>query len=161
MQVELLPEHRWLQQLVGEWTSESECSPGPGQPAEIYRGTETVRSLEGVWVVCEGSCPMPDGRTSQSVMSLGYDPDKKTFVGTFIASMMSTLWVYEGGELDVSKKRLALRASGPSFLDPTKTANYVDTIELRDDGTRTLASKVQGQDGAWTSFLTVTYRRKK
>ncbi len=40
---------------------------------------------------------MPDGSTSRSIMTLGLiDPQQKRFVGTFIASMMTHLWVYNG-----------------------------------------------------------------
>ena len=47
-------EHQWLQQLVGKWTSETECSMGPDQPAMKTNGKETVRSLGGLWTIGEG-----------------------------------------------------------------------------------------------------------
>lgn len=59
MKTEPQKEHQWLQQLVGEWTYESECSMEPGKPPEKCTGSESVRSLGGLWVLCEGRGEMP------------------------------------------------------------------------------------------------------
>jgi hypothetical protein len=156
MHAEPHKEHKWLEQLVGEWTSEMEGSGGPDQPPVKHTGTETVRSLN-VWVVCEGE--MPGEVSMKTVLTLGYDPAKKKFVGTFIGSMMTHLWVYEG-ELDASGKVLTLDADGPSFTDPTGTAKYKDTIEIVSPDHRTLSSRFLGEDGQWHHFMTAHYRRK-
>src|SRR3712207_1742920 len=96
----LLPEpqaaHQWLQHLVGEWTLEGEATMGPGQPPAPFRGTERVRSLGGLWFLAEGEGDMPGGGTATTLMALGYDPNKGRYVGTFIGSMMTHLWVYDG-----------------------------------------------------------------
>ena len=47
-------EHLWLQRLVGEWSVESECLTGPDQPPMKWTGTETGRSLGGLWTVGPG-----------------------------------------------------------------------------------------------------------
>jgi len=151
-------EHKWLEQLVGEWTSEMEGSGGPDQPPMKHTGTETVHTLT-LWVQCEGVMPMPDGIAMRTVMTLGYDTAKKKFVGTFIGSMMTNLWVYEG-ELDASGKVLTLDAEGPSFADPTKMAKYKDTVEMISPDHRTLSSRFQAEDGTWHHFMTAHYRRK-
>lgn len=157
MQVEPQAEHKWLRQLVGEWAYETEASMGPGQPPQKFTGTETVRSLGEVWVLCEGKGEMPGG-VMLTLMTLGYDPAKKAFVGTFIGSMMANLWVYEGGTLDASGTVLTLNAEGPSFTDPAKTTKYHDIIELTADRRR-LRSEYLGDDGAWHEFMVATYRR--
>jgi hypothetical protein len=97
MQVEPQKEHHWLQQLVGEWTSEAEAIMGPDKPPEKFTGTESVRSIGGLWVMCEGRGEMPGGGIATTIMTLGYDPVRKRYVGTFMGSMMTHLWVYEGG----------------------------------------------------------------
>jgi hypothetical protein len=159
MHAEPQKEHQWLEQLVGEWTTEMEGVAGPDQPPVKHAGTETVRSLS-TWVLCEGLFSMPDDRPARTVMTLGYDPAKKKFVGTFIGSMMTNLWVYEG-ELDASGKKLVLDAEGPSFADPTKAAKYKDTVEIVSPDHRTLSSQFQAEDGTWHHFMTAHYRRKK
>lgn len=160
MKSEPQKEHEWLQQLVGEWTSESECDMGPDQPSK-FRGTETVRTLGGLWTICEGRGEMPGGGLSQSIMTLGYDPQKKRFVGTFIASVMTYLWIYDGS-LDAARKVLTLDCEGPSFSGDGKMAKYQDIIEIQGPDQRTLSARVLGEDGKWGPFfMTVMYRRVK
>lgn len=153
-------EHMWLQKLVGEWTYESECSMGPDKPPEKTDGTESVRSLGGLWVLCEGQGEMPGGTPGTTLMTLGYDPQKKRFVGTFIGSMMTYLWVYDG-ELDEAERVLTLNAEGPDFAVPGKMAKYKDVIELKSDDHRVLSSHLLGDDGNWHGIMTANYRRKK
>lgn len=151
-------EHEWLEQLVGEWTTEMTYSMGPGQPTTTQAGTETVRSLS-VWVVCEATMPTPDGKPGQSVMTLGYDPAKGKFVGTFVGSMMTYLWLYEGG-LDADRRVLTLEAEGPSMTEEGKTVKYRDAIEVVSPDHRVMTSRCPGPDGEWHLFVTTHYRRK-
>lgn len=151
-------EHKWLQQLVGEWTYEHECATEPGGPPAKFTGTDSVRTLGGLWAVCEGRSTMPDGGPALTIMTLGYDPTKKRFVGTFIGSMMTYLWVYDGA-LDPTGKKLVLDAEGPSFTDPAKMCKYQDTIEFKSPDHRTLSSQYLGDDGQWNQFMEAHYRR--
>ena len=48
-------------------------------------------------------------------MTLGYDPVQKRFVGTFIGSMMTHMWIYNG-TLDAAGKVLTLDTEGPGLL---------------------------------------------
>ena len=152
-------EHEWLQKLVGEWTWEHEATAEPGKPAEKIAGTETVRSIDGIWTLGEGRSSTRDGGTMTSIMTLGYDPAKKRFVGTFIASMMTSLWVYEG-VLDATGNALVLDTEGPNFSEPGTTAMYKDTIRFESDDHRILTSTFQNADGSWTDFMTAHYWRK-
>lgn len=149
-------EHAWLEQLVGEWDVQMEGTMGPDQPPVVHTGTDSVRSLT-VWVMCEGT--MSDDATARTVMTLGFDPAKGKFLGTFIGSMMTNMWVYEG-TLDAAGKVLTLDADGPSFADPTKTAKYKDAIEIVSPDHRILTSRFLGDDGTWHQFMTAHYRRK-
>jgi hypothetical protein len=160
MKPEPQKEHQWLQKLVGEWTQESEAAMGPDKPTEKWVGTESVRSLGGIWILAEGQGEMPGGGTMTSIITLGYDPQKKRFVGTFIASMMTYLWVYDG-ELDAAGRVLTLNAEGPDFAVEGKMAKYRDVIEFKTDDHRVLTSHVLGDDGNWQEFMRADYRRKK
>jgi hypothetical protein len=151
-------EHRWLEKLVGEWTSELECVMGPDQPPTKSKGVESVRSLGGLWTIGEGEGAMPEGGTARSVMTLGFDPKAGRFVGTFIASVMTHLWTYSGS-LDETGRILALDAEGPSFTGEG-TVKYQDRIEIVDDDHRILTSQMLGDDGKWNRFMTAHYRRK-
>src|SRR5215218_10383358 len=69
-------EHEWLQQLAGEWETETEAVFGPGQPPVKCKGTETTRVLGGFWAVAEVK-GNPMGMPMTGVMTIGYDPQKK------------------------------------------------------------------------------------
>ena len=153
-------EHKWLQKLLGEWTSEMDAVMGPDKPPEKFKGTDSVRSIGGLWAACEGTGEMPGGGTATTIMTLGYDPAKGKYVGTFIGSMMTHMWHYVG-TLDASGKVLTLDTEGPSFAGDGTMAKYKDVIEFKSDDHRVLSSHVQGADGKWTSFMTAHYRRKK
>lgn len=152
-------EHQWLQQLVGEWTAEMECVMGPDQPPQKSKGTESVRSLGGLWTIGEGAGEMPNGDTMKSIMTLGYDPARQRFVGTFIASMMTHMWRYEG-TLDGSGTVLTLDTTGPSMAGEGMVP-YQDIITIKSPDHRVLQSRTPGPDGQWLTFVTAHYRRKR
>ncbi len=160
MNAEPQKEHRWLEALVGDWTYEAEAGAGPGQPSQKATGSETVRSLGRLWMLGEGLGKMPDGGDAKTQITLGYDPDRKRFVGTWIGSMMTHMFVYDG-ELDAAGKVLTLSTTGPSFAGDGKNAKYQDVITVKDADHRVLTSRVQGEDGQWTEFMTAHYRRRK
>lgn len=151
-------EHECLQKLVGEWTYESEVRMGPDQPTETFLGSEKVRSLNGLWVIAEGEGEMCAGGDMTSIMTLGYDPQKQGYVGTWVGSMMTYLWVYEG-EMDAAERVLTLKAEGPAMTG-SGMAQYKDVIEFKSDDHRMLTSYILNDDGQWHQFVTTTYRRK-
>lgn len=153
-------EHQWLQQLVGDWTSEAECAMGPGQPSTKSYGTERVRMVGRLWMVADGQGEMPGGGMATMIMTLGYDPQKKKYLGTWIGSMMTHMWHYDG-EMDASGRILTLSAEGPSMAGDGTLAKYQDIIEIKSKDHRTLSSRVLGADGTWNHFMTAHYRRKK
>jgi len=146
---------------VGEWTYETEARMGPDQPPMKSVGTESVRSLGGLWTIAEGKGEMPGCGSATTIATLGYDPQKKCYVGTFIASMMTYLWVYDNGELDANGRILTLNAEGPSCEGDGKTAKYRDVLTFENDDRRTLISFMMGDNGEWNQFVTAHYRRQK
>jgi hypothetical protein len=159
MKIEPQKEHEWLHRLVGEWTCEAEATMEPGKPPEKSSGTESVRLLGGLWILAEGQGEMPGGGHATMMMTLGYDPQRKRYVGTWIGSMMTHLWVYDGS-LDAAEKVLTLDAEGPSMAGDGTMAQYRDVIEFKSADHRVLTSHLRGNDGAWRSFMTAHYRRR-
>jgi hypothetical protein len=148
-------EHGWLKQLVGEWNVEIDAA-GPGGKKQT--GTERVRSLGGLWILAEGRSTTHDGADAATVMTLGYNPEKSAYVGTFIASMMTHMWLYQGW-IDRDQNALVLDTEGPSFEDMSKRCRYKDTIRIIDRDYRTLTSSYQGEAAAWYEFMVAHYRR--
>lgn len=159
MNVELQTEHRWLQKLIGDWTYETEALMGPDQPPEKSSGTESVRSLNGVWILAEGQGEMPGCGAVTTILTLGYDPQKQRYVGTWVGSMMTYLWIYDG-EMDAAGQVLTLNAEGPSMMADDTMGKYRDVIEFKSDDHRVLTSHMVGDDGQWHQFMTTNYRRK-
>ncbi len=153
-------EHDWLHRLIGDWSFEGECVMGPDQPPMKSTGATSVRSLGGIWILCEGTGDAPDGTPVNSIITLGYDPQKKRFVGSFIASCMTHRWIYDGA-LDDAGKVLTLEAEGPSFTGDGTMVQYQDIIEIETDDHWILKSRMPGEDGQWIQFMTGHYRRKQ
>ncbi len=152
-------EHAWLQQLVGEWTFEGEATMAPGQPPHRFKGTTRVRPLGGLWIMMEGHGQMPDGTPVTTMLTLGYDSQRKRFVGTWVDSLMTHMWVYDGA-LDAAGKVLTLDTEGPGMAGDGKTAKFREIIEVHNDEHHVLSSQTLGEDGAWHRFMTARYRRK-
>jgi len=151
-------EHEWLKQLVGEWESESEMMMAPGQPPIKAKGSESVRAIGALWVVADVKGDSPMGPMT-ALLTLGYEPKKKKYIGTWIDSMMNHMWLYEG-TLDATGKILTLETEGPNMMDPSKRAKYRDVIEIKSKDHKVMTSSALGEDGKWTTFVTANYRRK-
>ena len=160
MPVQPQKEHQWLQKLVGEWTYEIEATMGPDQPTEKSTGTEIVRSLGEFWILAEGQGEMLGCGPATTLMTLGYDPQKQRYVGTWIGSIMTYLWVYDG-ELDAGETVLTLNSNGPSMTGDEKLGKYKDMIEFKSSDHRVMTSHTLGNNGQWQHFMTAHYRRKR
>lgn len=151
-------EHAWLDQLVGQWEAESACQMEPDQPPQTTKGRLTCRSLGGLWLIGEGEGEGLDGSTWSSILTLGFDPARQHYIGTFIASMMTHLWPYRG-TLDPSGKKLPLDSEGPRF-DGEGMASYRDTIEIVDRDHWIFSGEIMADDGTWQTIMTSHNRRR-
>jgi hypothetical protein len=151
-------EHEWLKQIAGEWESEGEAILAPDQPPMKIKGTESGRMVGGFWVTVEHKGEFM-GAPFTGIMTLGYDPEKKKFVGTWVDSMGSYLWQYVG-TLDESGKVLTLESEGPSHEGPGKLAKFRESIEIKGKDEKVFVSRIE-KDGKWVTALTMTSKRKK
>jgi hypothetical protein len=158
MPVEARAEQQWLRRMVGEWTYELVAEAEPGQPPIRDTGAESVRALGDSWVMCEAR-GTPDGGEATSIMSIGYDPHRERFQGTFLSSMMTYLWIYDGA-LDATGDVLTLDTEGPGYTGEGKM-RYRDTIAFQGDDHRVQTSRYQRPDGSWHPFMTTHYRRTR
>ncbi|WP_210049768.1 DUF1579 domain-containing protein [Neorhizobium petrolearium] len=148
-------EHGFLERMVGIWEV---SSPDMGTDE---KWVEVVRSLHGIWFVAEGNGNMPQGGGAATTMlTLGYDPAKGKYVGSWIGSMMAYLWVYEG-EVSADGTTLSLYTTGPDFAEPGKTGEYREQIIFKDDDHRIFNSSAKQPDGTWKQFMEAQYTRKR
>lgn len=144
----------WLRRLAGDWSVEAPAPDGEG----TIKGRETAR-LFGNWVVLEGASQMPDASVHSSLMTLGFDPARGKVVGSWVGSMMSHLWVYEGG-LDAAGDTLTLATHGPVMDGSGGTADYEDIITFEGEDMRLLTSRQRQPDGTWRDLFCVRYSRE-
>lgn len=156
MNAEALTQHRWLARLVGDWAESPDAVDAP--PADS-KWTEHVRPVGDVWVVSVGKGEMPDGNPGEAILTLGYDPAKERYVGTWIGSMMTDLWIYEGS-LDPTGNVLTLECEGPDFEAEGRRASYRDVITFVDEDHRVFSALVRKEDGEWHKFLETHHWRK-
>jgi hypothetical protein len=153
-------QHEWLHQFVGEWETAVEVTMEPGTQSMKGKGKETARMLGGFWVIGEGKGEMegmPGPMTS--LLTLGFDPDKGKYVGTWVDSMNSYLWKYEGS-VDATGKVLTLETEGPCPMKPG-LVRFKEVTEFKSRDHRVFTSSMQGDDGKWVTMVTADYRRKK
>ena len=103
---------------------------------------------------------MGDVEPVTTIMTLGYDPAKQRYLGTFIGTMMTHMWIYEG-EVDATGTVLTLDTEGPSYATESQTAKYKDLIEIKSPDHRVLTSNYLGDDGQWHEFMKAHYRRAR
>jgi len=151
-------EHEWLKQFVGEWESETEATMGPGQPVMKGKGTMKSRMLGDLWIVSDVTADM--GGTMNAVQTIGYDAEKKRYVGTWVDSMMNYMWKYEG-TVDETGKKLILEAEGPNFMTGGTLTKFRDAYEFKSPDHIVATSSMQGEDGKWVTFMTGQIRRVK
>jgi hypothetical protein len=159
MQAQALRQHRWLHRLRGEWSYESTALMGSRDPPGKVSGVESVRALGDFWVVAGGQGGMPGGGEASTLMTLGYNPETRSFVGSWVGSMMPWLWTYDGW-LDATEQVLTLETEGPSLAAPDTLAKYRDVIEWLDADHRVLTSHALGADGQWTAMMISHYSRR-
>jgi hypothetical protein len=152
-------QHKWLQQLVGEWETRGEMSAGPEKDPIVCEGTENIRSIGGLWTISESNSNFM-GVDVTGVMTLGYNPETKKFVGTWVDSMFNHLWKYEG-TLSDDGKTLTLMTEGPSPTEPDQVFKYRESIEFKSPDQKVFTSSIQVEDGQWVTFGTITAQRKK
>ncbi|MFD1327527.1 DUF1579 domain-containing protein [Mycoplana ramosa] len=156
MQTDITTQHHWLHRLLGDWDCSADAIAAPPKNSTW---TEHVRPLGGYWVLCEGRGLMPDGQEGETLMTLGYDPARDRYIGTWIGSMMNYLWHYDG-VLEPTGNLLTLHSEGPDFKTEGKRVPYQDIITFIDDRHRTLTALVHKNDGSWEKMMEMHYWRR-
>lgn len=145
-------QHAKLKMFVGQWKTDAECVMGPGLPPQKSTSTTRSRMIGEFWVVNEISGDAM-GVPMTALQTIGYDADKKKYVGTWVDSMLGHLWQYVGS-FDESGKILTLEAEGPNFMTGKGTALYRDVYEFKSADHILATSFAKDDDGKWVQFVT-------
>jgi hypothetical protein len=152
-------EHQWLSQLAGEWNASISAKPGPGAPEFKAEAKQSSKMIGDRWLMATSEGDMM-GQKMTSILTLGYDPSKKEYVGSFLSSCGNELWTYEGAVSD-DGKTLVLKTEGPNMMNPGATSEYRETITLKDKDHYTFTSAIKGEDGKFVEFMTAEYVQQK
>ena len=151
-------EHEWLQQLVGNWDDELEMYFEEGKPPIKATGTDTTKSLGGFWVVTDFQCKVMD-MPMNGVITIGFDPKKKKYVGTGVDSMTSHMWTFEG-TVDSTGKILSWETEGPCPQKGGKIVKFKESIELKSKDEKVITSSFLDDNGKWVPMMVIHGRRK-
>jgi hypothetical protein len=120
-------------------------------------GTLSVRPIGGLWI--QGDL-REAGDPQLSVITLGFDPGRGRFVGTFVSSMQAAQWLYDG-ELDEATDVLVLDSEGESMAGDGSRALYHDIFELLGADRFVFRSETQTPAGEWVGFMRMTMTRQQ
>lgn len=149
-------EHEKLQQLVGEWEATGEAMMGPGEAKMEIKGTSSMKSLGGFWIVAEHKGDMKDKQFT-GIQTLGYDAEKGKYVATWVDNMNAHLWTYEGTM--EGDKVLKFTTEGPCPQLGGKVVKMEETIEVKDKDNLVYTTKIE-DGGQFKTVMTLNLKRK-
>ena len=149
-------EHEWLQKFVGEWETDIEVYMEPGKSPMKSKGSHHDHMVGGFWLLSEGrNHEVP----YHFVLTLGYNAQLSKYVGTWIDTMTSHIWKYQG-TVNAAGNILTLETEGPSPMSPDKISKFREVTEFKNKDHRFFTSSMLGADGKWNTVITVSSRRK-
>ena len=152
------PEHEFLKQFVGTWTSTMEMRMAADQPWAKATGSDTYTMLGGFWLVQEAKGDM-GGMSFSGIGQTGYDPYKKKYVSTWVDNMGPCLSIGEG-TLDKTGKILTTIANSTD-CETGKPCTFRIIQEMKDKDTCTFSFFMTGKDGKEFEGMKGESKRKK
>jgi|SRR5579859_1170686 len=151
--------HEALKYFEGTWDVTATFLAEPGKPMAESKGSEKAEMiLGGFWLATEYKGEMM-GTPFAGRGTMGYDPHKKKYVGTWIDSLASGLYVSEG-TADENGKVFTMIAQG--YCDSAgKSITMKQVYEIKDPDTWTLSFLTPNPDGKEVPTGTIEYKRRK
>lgn len=148
-------EHAWLLRGVGDWQGTLTTSL-PDVPSEPIPVTETVEAVGGFWTQSRFECEFM-GAPFVGTGCLGYDTQRKKFVGTWIDSSSSYLSVMEG-ERDPKTQELVMRWQAPDMMTGALAPHRYVSVERKDGSHET--TFYMGAGDAEVKTMVISMKRK-
>jgi hypothetical protein len=150
------PEHGLLKRFAGAWTFEKKSTPRDGSPSQNLGSGEMRGELLGAFfVVCRWSGNIYETDFS-AVQTLGYDVDKEEYSGSWVDSIMSYRWQFNGS-LESEGNELVIVASGPGPGGGTTT--FRERYQFNSANSITVVAEIL-QDEQWVTFMSTQLTRK-
>lgn len=154
-------QHEYLKQFEGTWEVRAKFMGKPGEPMVESKGTETAAVGQGgFWLTFDYKGEM-FGTPFAGHGVMGYDLRRQKFVGVWIDSMESGLFLSEGTS-DESGKVFTMTAEGYCSIEGKSIPIKMKQIStIKDKDTRTLTMSMPGPDGKEMITGIIEYKRKK
>src|SRR5262245_4202533 len=151
------PEHELLKRFAGAWRFEKLAAAAEGStPQKLGTGEIKAELIGGFFVVGKWTGNVYGGDYS-AVQTLGYDVDKKAYLGNWIDNTMSYQWPLHGS-WDADKKELVISASGPG---PTGgICRFRERYQFKSADSITVVAEML-QKEKWVTFMTTQLTRKE
>ncbi len=123
------PNHTRMMESVGIWDVKAKHFMEPGKPPMETTAVETITAVGGFWTVSRYESNIM-GAPFVGQATMGYDPEKKVHVSTWVDSMSPMMMRFEGN-YDAAGKVITMKAKGPSMMGPG-TADWRSVMEHQD-----------------------------
>jgi hypothetical protein len=146
-----------LKKEAGVWDCEVRFYPDPNGQPTLSKAVETNTMVGDVWMVSDFKGEMA-GAAFHGSSQMGYDPQKKKYIGSWIDSAGPYPTAMEG-TYDSAKKTLTIVGIGK---DPTGTEMKMKLVTVyKEKDTRTMSMFIESPSGEWMRMMEVDYQRKK
>ena len=150
-------EHKVLMQDVGEWTIKGKMTMEEG--VQEFKGEEKVVAVGGFWTVSHHSSDILGGLKGSS--TIGYDPNSKKYVGTWVDSFMPAV-THMSGTYDKKAKTMTFDTKGIGMDGKPMPGKIVIKYQSENSHTFTMMHQdPTGQTKEMVKTMEMTYTRKK
>lgn len=150
-------EHEFLKQTVGIWNAEIKVL-APGGDKISSRGVETIEMLGEFWTIIDYKFDFM-GQPARSHGTIGYDVEKKKFVGNWHESTSPHLFTMEG-ILDAQANSITYTMKGKNMMNQPSEYKIIMTMIDADHRNFELHKKMPGS-GKMVKFVETNYTRRK
>ena len=148
-------EHSRLMATVGVWDAEISMATPDGNTAST--GVENVKKLGELWTVADFEYEFM-GVPVQGHGTMGYDPAKKKYIGTWVESGSPFISTLEG-EYDEEKNAIVYKMQGK---DPEgNDAEYRIITAAQDDTHRSFELHAKIGEDEYMKVLTINYTKRE
>jgi len=151
----LSKEHEMLKEGEGTWDYVMKFKMAPDQPEMEAKGTEVCSMVGGFWMVFDTKSPDFMGAAWHGHGSIGFDPDKKKYIGIFINSHSPYAMMGEGTSDGPNKMTLNWEGKHGDQVEKSRSVH-----EKKDKDHSVMTMYGPGPDGKEMTYFTITYTRK-
>ncbi len=152
------PEHKAMAREEGTWKAESKFWLTPETEPMVSEATESNKMFGELWLLSkyEGNVM---GMPFKGMGTMGYDPVKKKYVGTWVDTMNPHMQTMEG-EYDVETHTLTMYSTGIDVMTgEEKTSKLVSRYLDNDNKVFEMHALVPGETDQYWKQMEVTYKR--